>query len=93
MWDDNKFFSSKQKKLTKKIAVCIYTGCACYSLKIVFPVKYPFTLQRTFIHRLSGSKQKNCAALLTVTANIYAHLEYSSKQSSADAMPNGLGFF
>ena len=34
-----------------KIAVCIYTGCACYSLKIVFPVllpvKIPFTLQRT----------------------------------------------
>ena len=26
------------------------------------------------------------------TANIYAHLDYSSKLTSADAMLNGLGF-
>ena len=28
----------------------------------------------------------------TTTANIYAHLDYSSKLTSADAMLNGLGF-
>ena len=28
----------------------------------------------------------------STTANIYAHLDYSSKLTSADAMLNGLGF-
>ena len=28
----------------------------------------------------------------STTANIYAHLDYSSKMLSADAMLNGLGF-
>lgn len=28
---------------------------------------------------------------MSTTANIYAHLEYSSKLSSADAMLSGLG--
>jgi len=29
---------------------------------------------------------------ISTTANIYAHLDYSSKLTSADAMLNGLGF-
>ena len=45
-----------------KIAVCIYTGCACYSLVSyspeVSPVKYPFTLQRTFFCRFRGWQRK-----------------------------------
>lgn len=28
----------------------------------------------------------------STTANIYAHLDYSSKLTSADALPDGLGF-
>ena len=42
--------------------MCTDTGCACYSLKIVFPVllpvKIPFTLQRTFYKEISGMEEK-----------------------------------
>ena len=45
--------------------VCTDTGCACYSLKIVFPVllpvKIPFTLQRTFCEEISGMDEKKGA--------------------------------
>ena len=45
--------------------MCTDTGCACYSLKIVFPVllpvKIPFTLQRTFYQEISGMEEKKGA--------------------------------
>ena len=53
-------------------------SCACFFWQTVFPMKQ--------IQEWLGHSD------FSTTANIYAHLDYSSKLTSADAMLNGLGF-